>query len=226
MVNVGTTADPIVTRLVAEDKVPWYKKRNLRLMYVWLFFCCMGVEMTSGFDSQLINTLQFSQNFHKYLGDGRLDPDDETRTKFKIEAGLLGFVNSSYQLGSIFAVPVAPWVAQKFGRRWSIMLGSLIMVVGALIQGFAQHVGMYIVARMILGAGILFCIISGAALIGELAHPKERAVLTSLFNASYFIGQILASAIALGTTNIKNNWSWRLPSLLQICPSLLRNRKL
>jgi MFS family permease len=222
MVNVGTTADPIVTRLVAEDKVPWYKKRNLRLMYVWLFFCCMGVEMTSGFDSQLINTLQFSQNFHKYLGDGRLDPDDETRTKFKIEAGLLGFVNSSYQLGSIFAVPVAPWVAQKFGRRWSIMLGSLIMVVGALIQGFAQHVGMYIVARMILGAGILFCIISGAALIGELAHPKERAVLTSLFNASYFIGQILASAIALGTTNIKNNWSWRLPSLLQICPSLLQ----
>lgn len=63
-INVGTTADPIVTRLVEEDKVPWYKKRNLRLMYLWLFCCCMGVEMTSGFDSQLINTLQFSSNFH------------------------------------------------------------------------------------------------------------------------------------------------------------------
>jgi hypothetical protein len=34
---------------------------------------------------------------------------------------------------------------------------------------------MYIIARMILGVGILFCIISGAALIGELGHPKERA---------------------------------------------------
>lgn len=67
MVNVGTAADPIVTRLVEEDKVPWYKKRNLRLMYVWLFFCCMGVEMTSGFDSQLINTLQFSQSFHRCM---------------------------------------------------------------------------------------------------------------------------------------------------------------
>jgi len=102
------------------------------------------------------------------------------------------------------------------------MLGSGIMVFGALLQGFAQHVGMYIVARMILGAGILFCIISGAALIGELAHPKERAILTSLFNASYFIGQILASAIALGTTDIPNDWAWRLPSLLQICPSILQ----
>ncbi|RKL19722.1 hypothetical protein BFJ68_g3201 [Fusarium oxysporum] len=218
MVNVGSAADPIVTRLVEEDKTPWYKKPNLRLMYVWLFFCCMGVEMTSGFDSQLINTLQYSQNFHHYLGNGRQNAEG----KWAIEPGLLGFVNSSYQLGSIFAVPFAPWFAQRFGRRWSIMLGSLIMVGGAIIQGFAQHVAMYIIARMILGVGILFCIISGSALIGELGYPKERAVLTSLFNASYFIGQILASAIALGTTPITNNWSWRLPSLLQIVPSLIQ----
>lgn len=83
-------------------------------------------------------------------------------------------------------------------------------------------VAMYIIARMVLGVGILFCIISGAALIGELGHPKERPILTSLFNSSYFIGQILASAIAIGTTKMKSDWSWRLPSLLQICPSLLQ----
>jgi hypothetical protein len=59
------TSDPIVSRMVAEDKVPWYKKPNLRLMYLCLFFCCMGVEMTSGFDSQLINVLQFSGPFNE-----------------------------------------------------------------------------------------------------------------------------------------------------------------
>lgn len=56
-------SDPVLTRLVEEDKVPWYKKPNLRLMYFYLFFCCMGVELTSGFDSQLINTLQISPQF-------------------------------------------------------------------------------------------------------------------------------------------------------------------
>lgn len=81
---------------------------------------------------------------------------------------------------------------------------------------------MYIVARLLLGAGLLFCIISGAALIGELGHPKERAVLTSLFNSSYFIGMITASAIAIGTTDIQSDWAWRVPSLLQICPSLFQ----
>ena len=83
-------------------------------------------------------------------------------------------------------------------------------------------VGMYIVARMLLGVGILFCIIAGSALIGELGYPKERPFLTSLFNASYFLGAIMAAAISIRTTNIVGNWSWRVPSLLQICPSLLQ----
>lgn len=34
-VNRGnqTEVDPVLTRIVEEDKVPWYKKRNLRYLY-------------------------------------------------------------------------------------------------------------------------------------------------------------------------------------------------
>lgn len=56
--NADGAADPIVTRMVEEDKTPWYKKPNLRLLYLLLFPTCMGVEMTSGFDSQIINAVQ------------------------------------------------------------------------------------------------------------------------------------------------------------------------
>jgi hypothetical protein len=62
--NLGHGSDPIVTRMIEQDTVPWYKKPNLRVMYFYLFVCCMGVEITSGFDSQLINTLQFSTPFN------------------------------------------------------------------------------------------------------------------------------------------------------------------
>ncbi|KFY68333.1 hypothetical protein V496_01153 [Pseudogymnoascus sp. VKM F-4515 (FW-2607)] len=216
-VNDGTS-DPIVTHLAAEDKVSWYKKPNLRKMYFLLFCCCMGIEITSGFDSQLINTLQISGAFLKYFGNGHTDKEG----KPAIEPAMLGFISSSYQLGSVFGVPVAPFLNQRFGRRWSIMVGSLIMSAGAIIQCFAQHVAMYIIARMILGFGIVLCIIAGSALIGELGHPKERSVLTSLFNSSYFIGSIVASAITLRTVDIPSDWSWRVPSILQICPSLVQ----
>lgn len=59
--------------------------------------------------------------------------------KYSIPPGLLGFLTSCYHVGSVIGVPIAPWINQKFGRRWTIMGGSLIMCAGAIIQGFAQH---------------------------------------------------------------------------------------
>lgn len=59
-------------------------------------------------------------------------------------------------------------------------------------------------------------------MIGELGYPKERPVLTSLFNVSYFVGQVVAAGIVFGTNNIVGNWSWRIPSLLQLAPSLIQ----
>jgi MFS family permease len=81
---------------------------------------------------------------------------------------------------------------------------------------------MYIAARLILGFGIPTCIVSGSSLIGELAYPKERPVLTSFFNTSYYLGSIVAAGITFGTNSIASNWAWRIPSFLQICPSLLQ----
>lgn len=81
---------------------------------------------------------------------------------------------------------------------------------------------MYIVARMILGFGIVFAIVSGSAMLGELAFPKERAFMTSMFNASWFLGSLIASGITVGTAMIANDWGWRVPSLLQACPSLVQ----
>lgn len=38
--------DPVLTRAVNEDKVVWYKKPNLRYLYLFLFPTCMGIEVT------------------------------------------------------------------------------------------------------------------------------------------------------------------------------------
>ncbi|CCC05446.1 hypothetical protein SMACR_09292 [Sordaria macrospora] len=205
--DVGLS-DPVISRLAREDPIPWYKKPNLRFLYFMLFPTCMGIELTSGFDSQMINALQILKPWDDYFG--------------RPQGALKGIISAAYSLGAILSLPLVPIVNDRFGRRWSIALGSMTMVVGAIIQGFSQHVAMYIIARMILGFGIPTCIVSGSSLIGELAYPKERPILTSLFNVSYFIGQIVAAGIVFGTNSITTNWGWRIPSLLQVCPSLLQ----
>lgn len=117
---------------------------------------------------------------------------------------------------------MVPILNDRFGRRWAIFIGSAIQCIGAIVQCLAQNTGMYIASRLILGFGIPTCIVAGSSLIGELGYPKERAVLTSLFNVAYFPGSIIAAAICFGTNNIKSNWAWRAPSILQICPSLIQ----
>jgi MFS family permease len=68
----------------------------------------------------------FSDGHKNALGKPTLSP------------AMLGFVSSCYQLGSILGVPVAPYINQRFGRRWPIMGGSILMIIGSVIQGFAQ----------------------------------------------------------------------------------------
>ncbi|KAI1114130.1 guanine deaminase [Nemania sp. NC0429] len=201
-------ADPILTRLANEDKVPWYRKPNLRLLYLLLFPACMGIELTSGFDSQLINALQLVPSWINYFDNP--------------QGAVKGIIAASYSLGSIISLPFIGIINDKFGRRWSIFGGSVIMVIGALIQGLSVHIGQYIVARIILGFGLPTCIVSASSLIGELSYPKERPVLTSLFNVSYFVGQLLAAGITFGTNNIPNDYAWRIPSWLQMVPSLVQ----
>ncbi|KAL5113352.1 hypothetical protein ACEQ8H_008780 [Pleosporales sp. CAS-2024a] len=205
-------AEPVLTRIVEQDRTPWYRKPKLRRLYMLLLPTCIGIEMTSGFDSQMINSVQISPQWQTYFNHPK--------------GALLGIISAAYNLGAIFALPIVPYVNDHFGRRWSIFLGSWIMVVASLIQALsvsgASYSGLYVIARLLLGFGIPFCIIAGSSLMGELSYPKERPIMTSLFNALWFVGSLVAAGISFGTQALKDDWAWRIPSLLQMAPSLLQ----
>ncbi|KAJ5475719.1 hypothetical protein N7539_008006 [Penicillium diatomitis] len=245
MVLVGkqreeNVAEPVLEELIADDRTPWFKKPNLRRLYVILFAACMGIEITSGFDSQIINTVQIVYTWSKCESpapwsvsaciktEAVVDFGHESgkivdgRPQWIIGSNLKGFLGASYSLGAIISLPFVPYLNQLVGRRWTIMFGSCVSLVGALLQGFSNGVAMYVVARMILGFGIPFCIVAGSSLLGELGHPRERPILTSLFNSSYYMGQIIAASVGLATVNIASDWAWRIPSLLQIAPAMIQ----
>ncbi|KAK3950736.1 hypothetical protein QBC32DRAFT_315607 [Pseudoneurospora amorphoporcata] len=189
MVGGGPQSDNIIHRMAMDDPIPWWKKPHLRNMSLLLFPCVIGIEMTSGFDSQIINSAQL----------------------------LPAWKESAFSL-----LPFIPLINDTLGRRWCIMFGSWVMIIGTFIQGSSKNAPIYIIARAIVGFGLPYAIVAGSCLIGELAYPKERPILTSLFNACYFIGAIVTAGCTFGTQTIKNDWSWRIPSLLQMAPSLLQ----
>lgn len=50
-----------IEHLLAQDKTPWYQKKNLRRLYLCLVPAALGVEMTSGYDGSVLNGLQAVQ---------------------------------------------------------------------------------------------------------------------------------------------------------------------
>lgn len=57
-VILGNQYDDLVSRLLASDKTPWYKKPNLRRLYLLFIGSVLCVETTSGYDASVLNGLQ------------------------------------------------------------------------------------------------------------------------------------------------------------------------
>ncbi|CAL1700009.1 unnamed protein product [Somion occarium] len=160
------------------------------------------------FDSSMMNGLQAVGTWQEFFNHPR--------------STILGLLSALYSLGSICSLPFVPFVTDRLGRRWAIIVGSIIMMIGAVLQTASQDFAMFVIARFLLGFGIPFAIVAASSMIGELSYPKERARIGSLFNSSWFIGAIVAAGVTLGTFAMPTNWGWRIPSILQICPSLLQ----
>lgn len=125
--------------------------------------------------------------------------------------------NAIQNIGNILGLPFAPYVSDLLGRRNALILACTIMIVATIIQTAAKNVGMFIAARGLIGFGLSFANIAAPVLITELAFPTHRGPITSLYNSCWFLGAIVAAWTTYGTFRIQNTWSWRIPSLLQVC---------
>lgn len=119
--NVAEVAEQSeVKHLLALDTVPWYQKKNLRSLYFCLVPAVLGVEMTSGYDGSILNGLQAVKAWNDYFD--------------KPEGAILGIITAAFSIGAVIALPIVPYTTDKLGRRWSIIIGSCIIVVGAILQ--------------------------------------------------------------------------------------------
>ncbi|CZR55815.1 related to hexose transporter protein [Phialocephala subalpina] len=137
-------------------------------------------------------------------------------------AGTIG-----YDGAMINALQIAPYWKKYFHHPVKAQLGlinaifpvgkicGLAMVTPITIQAASVNVGMLVFSRWFLGVGTAFMAQPSPIIITELACPTHRGKVTALFNTFYFFGAILAAWLTYGTIKRPDDWSWRIPSLLQ-----------
>ncbi|KAJ1323886.1 hexose transporter-like protein [Microdochium nivale] len=181
-------------------RVRWMSDPNLRKLY---FFCVMliFVNIANGFDGSMMNGLQSLPLWQKF---------------FDYPVGVrLSLFGSSMTLGGLISLPFIPYSCDVLGRKKSVIIGSVIIIVGVALQAGAINFPMFFAARIILGTGMTLATTAGPLLVAEIAHPQDRAILTTFMGLAYAIGSFVASWVTFGTLKIPNDWAWRLPSLLQ-----------
>lgn len=99
---------------------------------------------------------------------------------------------------------------------------SIIMIIGVVLQSIGVNIQMFIAARFLIGFGVAIAHGAAPLLITELVHPQHRAIFTTIYNSTWYLGSIVAAWLTYGTFSILNAWSWRIPSLVQAAPSVIQ----
>lgn len=182
------------------DKRPWYRVPHLRTL-AWHVFIITLTSTNNGFDGSMLNGLQSLSHWANYMGNPT--------------GHILGALSAGAIFGCILTFFFAPWLCDKYGRKFVIIFGQAITLVGAILQGLSTNYAFFLISRIFIGAGSGIATVGSPTLIAEIAYPKHREVCTFSYNICWYLGATVASIVTYLTRNLDNNWSWRIPSYLQ-----------
>lgn len=150
----------------------WLLDSGMRRLNFWMFMCFLS-SFASGYDGSFFSGLLTISPWFADFGY----PD----------ANMEGVLGMSAILGLVAGPWVSQWLADRIGRPKTMLIASTVMALGGgltavYIPGDPYHQRvMWICARVIVSVGSGAGLVAAPALMTELAHPRQRAVVVSLF---------------------------------------------
>ncbi|CAI9096979.1 OLC1v1033258C1 [Oldenlandia corymbosa var. corymbosa] len=132
----------------------------------------------------------------------------------------LTLFTSSLYLAALVASFFASATTKALGRKVSMLIGGLVFLAGALVNGAAMNVAMLIIGRLLLGVGIGYANQSVPVYLSEMAPPKIRGALNIGFQMAITIGILIANLVNYGTAQMKHN-GWRVSLGLAVVPAII-----
>lgn len=123
-------------------------------------------------------------------------------------------VNSAMPLGAVGGALILSPSNEYFGRRWSIIISTILYTIGAALEAGSINYGMIVAARVILGLGVGLEGGTVPVYVAETVDRKVRGNLVSLYQFNIALGEVLGYAVAAMFLRVEGNWRYILGSSL------------
>ena len=140
------------------------------------------------------------------------------RSTFSLSTQMEEIVVSIVLVGAMGGAVLGGTIADRWGRRWTLVWGGIIFIVGSVLAPLSPNVGCLIAARMLLGVAIGFTSVTAPVYVSELAPPQSRGMLIGFYQFALTLGIALADLVGYW---LASGQSWRLMFGIGALPAVL-----
>lgn len=130
-----------------------------------------------------------------------------------------GLTGAAALIGIFVGGPLGGWLTDKLGRRPLFMMDLGLFIVGSVLQAFVDTAWQLFAVRLLMGIAIGAEYSVGWPLLAEFAPARLRGRLMSLCEVFWYLGFMLASAVAyvLVTADV----DWRITLATSTIPAVI-----
>ncbi|KAL0065134.1 hypothetical protein AAF712_007970 [Marasmius tenuissimus] len=141
--------------------------------------------------------------------------------------GKKGWLVAILELGAWVGVLVTGYLADKFSRKYTIVIAVVVFCVGVIVQTAAKAADSIYGGRFVTGLGVGSLSMCVPLYNAELAPPEVRGSLVALQQLAITLGIMVSFWIDYGTNFIggtgetQHEAAWRIPLALQLVPAVI-----
>ncbi|ANB14974.1 Snf3p [Sugiyamaella lignohabitans] len=139
-----------------------------------------------------------------------------------------GLLTSILELGAWVGSLANGYLADKLGRKLSVVLAVVIFIIGVIVQATAHNANQILGGRFVTGLGVGSLSMIVPLYNAELAPAEVRGALVALQQLAITFGIMIAYFIGYGTNFIggagnpnQSNAAWLIPVCIQLIPALI-----
>merc|ERR1712093_204948 len=169
-----------------------------------------------GYDSGYINGVNGSEEFIRLI---------EGPTADALKSSNQSLIVSILSAGIFFGAIIAGDVADRVGRKWTVIGGCAIYIIGVIIQMLTgvggSALGVIVGGRVIAGIGVGFESAIVILYMSEICPKKVRGALVAGYQFCITIGLLVAACVVYACENKSGPESYRIPIGIQFAWAII-----